>query len=81
MQAAMKTEDPEYDQFLNGVRERIKKLRLERGWTLEETEEHGSISWRHLQRIESGANFTMYTLFRICKLFKVKASDLFNHKK
>lgn len=69
--------DDEYIQFIKQLRQRIRKLRQERGWTLEETEEHGWKSWRHLQKIEAGGNFTMYTLWRICKLFKIRPYDLF----
>lgn len=75
--------EPEFIEFQRQLRDRIRKLRAERKWTLEQAEEEGSISWRHLQRIESGSNFTIYTLWRICQLFKIRPIELFrnNHKK
>lgn len=39
-------------------------LRLRKGWTLEETEEHGWNDWKYLQKIESGRNITMSTFFK-----------------
>lgn len=73
----MEKRDQEEIIFRKALRERIRKLRTDRGWTLEETEEHGWKSWRHLQRIESGQNFTIDTLYKICKLYGIKISDLF----
>ena len=54
----------------------VRKLRLERGWTLEETEQHGFPSWRHLQKIEAGKDITLATLFNVAKLLKVHPSEL-----
>lgn len=55
----------------------VRKLRHGRGWTLEETEEHGWVSWRHLQQIESGQkNVTLETIVKLAKLYKVTPSDL-----
>lgn len=73
----MEKREQEFTLFLKNLRERIRKLRTDRGWTLEQTEEHGWKSWRHLQRIESGQNFTIYTLWKICKLYGIKMSELF----
>lgn len=73
----MEKKDQEFILFQKALRERIRKLRTDRDWTLEETEEHGWKSWRHLQRIEAGQNFTVHTLWRICKLYGIKISDLF----
>ena len=50
-----------------------------RGWTWEETEEHGWKSWRHLQRIEAGQNFTVHTLWKICRLYGIKVCELFKN--
>ena len=44
-------------------------LRLRKGWTLEETEEHGWHDWKYLQKIESGRNITMSTFFKLCELY------------
>ncbi len=50
---------------------RLRQIRERKGWTLEQTEEHGWVSWRHLQRIESGKNVTLITLYRVAKLYGV----------
>ena len=55
---------------------KIRQLRMERGWTLEETEEHGWPSWTHLQRIEGGKNITVHTLISVANLFGVHPSKL-----
>lgn len=65
--------------FLKKFGLKIRQLRESKGWTLEETEEHGWPSWRHLQRIESGnKNITILTLIRLQKLFKISIKDLFD---
>lgn len=56
---------------------RVRSLRQERGWTLEECEERGITNWRHLQAVESGKNVNVRTLVNIANLFNVKLSDLF----
>ena len=55
---------------------RVREIRERKGWTLEETEAHGWTNWQHLQKIESGKNITLATLFRICDVFNVKVSEL-----
>jgi transcriptional regulator with XRE-family HTH domain len=55
---------------------RIRELRHERGWTLEECEEHGWTNWKHLQAIESGKNFTIHTLVNLANLFGVSLATL-----
>lgn len=64
--------------FLRRLGARIRKLRLERGWTLEEAEEHGWPDWTHLQKVESGKNITVVTFRRIAKLYKISAAELWN---
>ena len=45
--------------------------------TLEETEEYGLKSWKHLQRIEAGeSNIRMATLLQLAKIYKVHPSEL-----
>ncbi|MGZ3803091.1 MAG: helix-turn-helix domain-containing protein [Pseudobdellovibrionaceae bacterium] len=59
---------------------RVRQLRNERGWTLEETEDHGWISWRHLQQIESGQkNVTLETIIKLARLFKIHPGELFSY--
>lgn len=69
--------EAEFIEFQKELKDRIRKLRVDRGWTLEETEEHGWKSWRHLQRIEAGQNITLHTLWKVCQLYGIKLSDLF----
>ena len=72
--------DPKCKKFLQHVGLRVRKLRIDRGWTLEQTEEHGWPSWRHLQKIESGKNITLATVWNVAKLLKVDPADLMkNH--
>lgn len=56
---------------------RLRELRVMRNLTLEETEELGVKSWKHLQRIESGdANITMQTLLLLAKIYRVHPADV-----
>lgn len=55
--------------LLKKVGARLREIRLEKGWTLEETEEHGWPNWRHLQKIETGnKNITVITLRKLADL-------------
>jgi len=54
----------------------IRKLRHRKRWTLEETEEHGDILWRQLQRLENGQNLKLGTIIKLANLFGVHPSDL-----
>lgn len=65
---------------MSGEKQRLKELgalfrdlRLTRGWTLEETEDHGWHDWKYLQKIEGGRNITVLTLFKLCDLYGVRA--------
>jgi hypothetical protein len=51
-------------------------MRNDRGWTLEDCEDHGFKNWRHLQEIEVGKNLTMATLLKISRMYRVHPSDL-----
>ncbi len=66
--------------FLKNLGSRLRQIREKRGWTLEETEEHGWPNWRHLQRIETGKNVTAATLFRLSKLYGMSFEKLFPNK-
>lgn len=55
---------------------KVRALRNKRGWTLEECEEHGDLSWQQIQKIESGRNFTLKTLINIASLFGVHPAEL-----
>ena len=64
------------EKFLKAIGERLRSIRLEKGWTLEQAEEHGWPNWRHLQKIESGKNFTLLTLRNLSKLYKKSVSEI-----
>lgn len=55
---------------------KIRKLREERGWSLEKCEEMGWPDWTHLQKIELGKNMTFQTLINIANLFGVHPTVL-----
>ena len=57
---------------------RVRALRQERGWTLEQAAERMHLELSHLQRIEAGAlNVTLVTLVRIAEGLDVPTSALF----
>lgn len=64
------------EKFLKALGQRLREIRLNKGWTLEQTEEHGWPNWRHLQKVESGKNVTLITLRKIAILYKVKLSQI-----
>ncbi len=62
--------------FLKNLGIRLRAIREDKGWTLEETEEHGWPSWRYLQRIETGKNVTIVTIYRVANLYGISVSEL-----
>lgn len=60
----------------NEIGLKVRRLREARGWTLEDGEEHGSLSWQHLQKIESGRNITIKTLVHLANLYGVSPAEL-----
>jgi transcriptional regulator with XRE-family HTH domain len=71
----MKT-DKSSKSYLQRLGLRLRAIRNQKGWTLEETEEHGWPSWRHLQKIEAGKNITLVTLLALSKLYNMSPSDI-----
>ncbi|MCB0368135.1 MAG: helix-turn-helix transcriptional regulator [Bdellovibrionales bacterium] len=68
---------PEERRKLVKLGKRIKEHRVERGWTLHQTEDNGFSNWTHWQYIESGKkNITFTTLVRIAKTLKIPLSEL-----
>jgi transcriptional regulator with XRE-family HTH domain len=65
------------EQFLIALGKRLREIRGGRSWTLEETEEHGWPSWRHLQMVETGKNVTILTIYKLAKLYKISISKIF----
>jgi len=74
-------QDPKPERYLQEVKalsQRVRALRYERGWTLEQTAEKMDIELTHLQRIEAGAlNVTLLTLTRMAQGFGVAVWALF----
>ncbi len=71
----------EDDIYLKRLGLRLREIRQSKGWTLEETEEHGWPNWRHLQKIESGKNITILTLKRLCNLYEIEADQILRSSK
>lgn len=65
-----------YQQDLKLLGHLFKDLRLKRGWTLEETEDHGWHDWKYLQKIENGQNITLSTFFKLCHLYGISSKGL-----
>jgi len=57
----------------------LRKLRQKKGWTLEETEDHGWHDWKYLQKIETGQNITVATLFKLFEIYGVRSERLIKH--
>ena len=69
--------DKEKRKYYKRLGLRLRELRNKRSLTLEETEERGVKSWKHLQRIEAGeANITMETLLLLSLIYRVHPSDV-----
>lgn len=62
--------------FLKKLGAKIRSVRMEKGWSLEETEEYGWNNWQHLQKIESGKNITVVTLRKVAQLYKLSVSQI-----
>lgn len=73
--------EPACEKFLKKLGQRLREIRQDKGWTLEETEEHGWPSWRHLQKIESGKNITVATLWKLARVYNISLSEVFNQIK
>nr|WP_295898892.1 helix-turn-helix transcriptional regulator [uncultured Bdellovibrio sp.] len=63
------------------ISKNIRRLREERGWTQEDMEDHGfGVRW--YQRFESGRHvFTLPTLDKLARAFKVDITELFKEPK
>lgn len=55
----------------------LRKIREDRGWTLEDVEEHGFKNWRVLQRLESGKhNVSLLMLVELGRLYRMHPSEI-----
>lgn len=61
---------------LKRIGQRLREIRLKRGLTLEQVEERGFPSWRHLQKLEAGKNFTMVTLAKLGEAYGMNLSEI-----
>ena len=68
---------PDDKKFLRRLGARIRELRIQRGWTLEQAEQHGWPAWQHLNKVELGKNITVVTLRRVSQLYKVQLFEIF----
>lgn len=74
----MEISDEEIE-FLKDLGAKLRSIREEKGWTLEETEDYGWPNWRHLQKIETGKNVTLITILRLSKLYDIPMDRLFKN--
>lgn len=71
--------EQELELFLKKVGANIRSERDKKGLTLEQVEEAGYTSWRHLQKVESGQPVTLKTIFNIAKALKVQPLTFFKN--
>jgi len=70
-------DDKRINDKLRQVGSTLRSIRMDKDWTLEDTEEHGWHDWKYLQKIESGRNITLATLFKISDFYKISLSQIF----
>jgi transcriptional regulator with XRE-family HTH domain len=63
------------EKFFRALGQRIRALRLDRGYSQEDMISFG-FSARHWQQIEAGRPITLTTLLRICDTFDIKPERL-----
>ena len=69
----------EEQSFLLGFGLNLRRIREEKGWTLEYTEEKGWEHWQYLQQIETGKkDIGLLTLRKLAKLYGIPMKDLFD---
>lgn len=65
------------EEYQKGLGDNLRRVRLEKNWTIERVALESGLAYSQLGRIELGRrNPTAYTLFIIAKTLKVKTSDL-----
>lgn len=74
---AITSVDSEVEPLSQFVCERVKELRRQKGWTLEQLSVHSNVSRSMLSQVERGnANPTLVVAFRIAQAFGVSLADL-----
>lgn len=69
--------EPECWNYIQTLGKNLRRIREKRNLTLEECEELGYPSWRHLRDIEAGKkNLSLSTLLRLSNLYQIKPTDL-----
>jgi transcriptional regulator with XRE-family HTH domain len=64
-------------QFIKKFGQRVRKMRHDHDWTLEDCEERGYKNWRHLQEVELGKKaVSLVTVIKVARMFKVHPSEL-----
>ncbi len=72
-------EDKRYDTFLKTVGNNVRRIRNEKGLSMEALANEAEIEYRQLGRIERGeVNTTIISLLKIADALKVEVSDFFN---
>jgi len=65
------------ENYLKNLGLKLRRIRDSKGWTLEQTEEHGWPSWRHLQQIETGKKrISVITLRKLAFLYNTTPDKL-----
>lgn len=73
---AIRLTDKEIERFFKRLGQRVRKLRMDQGLVQEDMLSHG-FSTRHYQRIEAGLPINLKTAYRLCKVFGISISELF----
>lgn len=59
------------------MRENLKRLREQNGWSIRQLSRLSGISPAALARMESGMNFGVMNLFTLCVFYQIKPHELF----
>jgi len=61
------------------MREKIKSLREEKGWSVSHLSKISGVSDKTIRNIENGRNFGILSLFKLCRVYGIKLPDLFGN--
>ena len=68
----------EYDSYLKKVGSTLRRIRKEKGYTMENLANEAEIEYRQLGRIERGEiNTSIISLLRICETLDIEMKNLF----